>query len=240
MIAMRPATGAAKQDKHRRISGRMLPARTKSTVRIATTRWARCSRTTPRHCTECGTVCIPTLGDHSYSPNYLTSEAGHWRTCVTDGCTKTSAVEPHDEDTVTGKCKVCEYVVTQKDPHTCSYTVQDKDATHHWMKCACGEMDASTKTEHNATDDHDCSTADVCACGHIVREAKDHVASADDGNCTTDVMCVNCDQIAKTANTGHTDADHDYLCDNAGCQITVGTPPEDKNDGIDLPIDTNN
>ena len=66
-----------------------------------------------------------------------------------------------------------------------------------------------------------------------------HTAEADDGNCTTAQNCTVCGQVAVAAKDAHNDTDHDYLCDNAGCQVTVGNPPKDESDGIDLPIDTN-
>ena len=127
---------------------------------------------------------------------------------------------------------------TPPEPHTCSYTEQGSDATHHYMKCACGKIDESTKEAHSATSDNDCETAEVCACGYTVTAAKDHVADADDGNCTTAQGCVNCAQVA-VAGKEHTDSDHDYICDNDGCQVTVGNPPKDENEGIDLPVDRN-
>ena len=123
--------------------------------------------------------------------------------------------------------------------HEHSYTVADYNDTHHYTRCACGQIDESTKVEHSATSDNDCTTDDKCTCGYTVTAAKDHVAGEDDGNCTTPIGCVNCEQDAKAGATGHHDANHDYLCDNAGCQVTLPGAPEDENDGIDLPIDIN-
>ena len=127
---------------------------------------------------------------------------------------------------------------TPQEPHTCSYNKQGSDVTHHYMECACGKIDESTKEAHSAASDNDCETAEVCSCGYTVTAAKDHVAGTDDGNCSTAQGCVNCDQIA-VAGKEHTDSDHDYMCDNDGCQVTVGNPPKDENEGIDLPVDRN-
>ena len=127
---------------------------------------------------------------------------------------------------------------TPQEPHTCSYTEQGSDATHHYMKCACGKIDESTKEAHSVTSDNNCATPDICSCGYTVTAAKDHIADADDGNCTTAQGCVNCAQVA-VAGKEHTDSDHDYMCDNDGCQVTVGNPPKDENEGIDLPVDRN-
>ena len=62
-------------------------------------------------------------------------------------------------------------------------------------------------------------------CGSI--RATAHTPDADDDDCTTDIRCRNCDKTAKSGNQNHVDTDGDYICDNAGCQITVGTPPEE-------------
>ena len=85
-----------------------------------------------------------------------------------------------------------------------------------------------------------CSTPKTCQlCKETEGEALGHTPAEDDGDCTTPIRCVNCEQNAKAGATGHHDADHDYTCDNAGCQVTVGNPPKDESDGIDLPIDRN-
>lgn len=193
--------------------------------------------TTSVNCTECGWLMKPAQ-EHNFNGDWKTDADGHWQMCQNIDCKVAGTKEAHNKGS-DGKCTVCGYVVEVIDPHEHSYTVADYDDTHHYMRCACGAIDESTKVEHSAISDNDCTTDDNCTCGYTVTAAKDHVAGEDDGNCETPIRCVNCEQDAKTGATGHHDADHDYICDNAGCQITVGNPPEDENDGIDLPIDRN-
>ena len=201
--------------------------------------------TTPVTCTECTTV-LTAAKEHNFEgAEWQSNETQHWHVCKNTDCTVTDTKVNHtpnqDEATITApkKCTVCEHIIEPQLPHEHSYTAADYDDTHHYMRCACGQIDESTKVSHTATSDNDCTTDDKCTCGYTVTAARDHVAGADDGNCETPIKCVNCDKDAKAGATGHHDADHDYLCDNAGCQVTVGNPPKDESDGIDLPIDTN-
>ena len=118
---------------------------------------------------------------------------------------------------------------------------------HQWIAATCTAPETCkdcgyTKGEmlpHN-WEDATCITAKTCkVCGTTEGEPLGHTPAEDDGDCTTPIKCVNCEQNAKAGATGHHDADHDYTCDNAGCQVTVGNPPKDESDGIDLPIDRN-
>ena len=197
--------------------------------------------TTPVTCTECGWLIIPAW-EHNFNGDWKTDADGHWHVCQNTSqninCKVADTKEAHNKGS-DGKCTVCGFVMDSTPPHEHSYTVADYDDTHHYMKCACGAIDENTKVSHTATSDNDCTTDDKCSCGYTVTAAKDHVTGEDDGNCNTPIKCVNCEQDAKAGATDHLDADHDYTCDNAGCQVTVGTPPKDENSGIDLPIDTN-
>ena len=197
--------------------------------------------TTPVTCTECGWLMKPAQ-EHNFNGEWKTDADGHWHVCQNTSqninCKVADTKEAHNKGS-DGKCTVCGFVMDPTPPHEHSYTVADYDDTHHYMKCACGAIDESTKVSHTATSDNDCTTDDKCTCGYTVTAAKDHVAGEDDGNCNTPIKCVNCEQNAKAGATDHLDADHDYTCDNAGCQVTVGNPPKDENSGIDLPIDTN-
>lgn len=84
------------------------------------------------------------------------------------------------------------------------------------------------------------SSSLVCSvCNAVVREAGVHLPEKDDGNCKTEVKCQNCGEVAIAASSDHKDTDHDYICDNGDCQITVEGAPKDDNEGIDLPIDKN-
>ena len=197
--------------------------------------------TTPVTCTECGWLMKPAQ-EHNFNGDWKTDADGHWHVCQNTSqninCKVADTKEAHNKGS-DGKCTVCGYVVEVLTSHEHSYTVTDYNDTHHYKKCACGAIDESTKVSHTATSDNDCTTDDKCTCGYTVTAAKDHVAGEDDGNCNTPIKCVNCEQDAKAGATDHLDADHDYTCDNAGCQVTVGNPPKDENSGIDLPIDTN-
>ena len=110
----------------------------------------------------------------------------------------------------------------------------------HACDAICNECGEARDQQAHQWNDATCITAKTCkVCGTTEGEALGHTPAEDDGDCTTPIKCVNCEQNAKAGATGHHDADHDYTCDNAGCQVTVGNPPKDESDGIDLPIDRN-
>ena len=121
------------------------------------------------------------------------------------------------------------------------WTTPDVDLCEVRSTCSiCGATDGENKEHTPENDDNDCSTALNCGvCGKEILAAGEHSPEKDDGNCTTEQKCTVCGQVAVAAKEAHNDTDHDYLCDNAGCQVTVGNPPKDESDGIDLPIDTN-
>ncbi len=113
----------------------------------------------------------------------------------------------------------CEHVYDDCADIECNECGEKRDSMHTWV-------------------DADCDTPMTCkVCGATEGAALGHKPAEDDGNCSTPQGCVNCDQTV-VENKEHTDADHDYTCDNPGCQVSAGAP-EDKNDGIDLPIDRN-
>ena len=116
----------------------------------------------------------------------------------------------------------CEHVYDNNCDAICNECGEERDAqAHQWRDATC-------------TNPKTCKT-----CGTTEGEPLGHTPAEDDGDCTTPIKCVNCEQNAKAGATGHHDADHDYTCDNAGCQVTLGNPPKDESDGIDLPIDRN-
>ena len=121
------------------------------------------------------------------------------------------------------------------------WTTPDVDLCEVQSTCSrCGATDGENKEHTPENDDNDCSTALNCGvCGKEILAAGEHSPEKDDGNCTTEQKCTVCGQVAVAAKDAHNDTDHDYLCDNAGCQVTVGNPPKDENSGIDLPIDRN-
>ena len=198
--------------------------------------------TTPVTCTECSTV-ITAAKSHDFSGALEKDASGHWHVCANEGCTKTDTKADHISDGAATeekaeKCTVCEHVITPELDHTHNHNIPKYDTENHWIECACG--DKSAVTAHSATDDNDCTTADVCSCGYTVRAAKDHTPGKDDGNCTTEIKCTECGKTAVAGATDHNDTDHDYICDNGDCQITLDGAPKDENEGIDLPLVPNN
>ncbi len=143
----------------------------------------------------------------------------------------------------------CEHTYDNACDATCNKCGEERTVTHDFADADCDTPKTCTvcgATEGNAlghtpeNDDKDCSTALNCSvCGKEILAAGEHSPEKNDGNCTTEQKCTVCGQVAVAAKDAHNDTDHDYLCDNAGCQVTVGNPPKDESDGIDLPIDTN-
>lgn len=160
--------------------------------------------------------------------------------CNVCGETRDSMHSWKDADCLNPKtCTVCGKTEGSALGH--EWTTPDVDLCEVQSTCSrCGATDAENKEHTPENDDNDCSTALNCGvCGKEILAAGEHSPEKDDGNCTTEQKCTVCGQVAVAAKNAHNDADHDYLCDNAGCQVTVGNPPEDTNPGIDLPIDTN-
>ena len=204
--------------------------------------WEDATCITAKTCKTCGTTEGEPLG---HKPAEDDGDCGTDVLCTVCGAVTTPARLEHiahanDGDCTTPiTCTECGWLMKPAQEHNFNGDWKT-DADGHWQMCQNIDCKvAGTKVSHTATSDNDCTTDDKCACGYTVTAAKDHVAGADDGNCETPIKCVNCEQDAKAAATGHNDADHDYTCDNAGCQVTVGNPPKDESDGIDLPIDTN-
>ena len=196
--------------------------------------------TTPITCTECSTV-ITAAKSHDFSEAWEKDASGHWHVCANEGCAKTDTKADHTSDGAATeekaeKCTVCEYVITPELEHTHKHNIPKYDTDNHWIECACG--DKLAVTAHTANDDDgDCTTAVTCSgCAHIMTAAKDHTPGKDDGNCKTEIKCTVCGKTAVAGVTDHNDANHDFVCDNPGCQIMVGNPPKDENDGINLPI----
>ena len=177
----------------------------------------------------CGNKC-----EHTYDNacDVTCNECGEERTVTHDFA---------DADCLNPKtCTVCGKTEGSALGH--EWTTPDVDLCEVQSTCSrCGATDGENKEHSPENDDNDCSTALNCGvCGKEILAAGEHSPEKDDGNCTTAQKCTVCGQTAVDAKAEHTDSDHDYTCDNAGCQVTVGNPPEDTNPGIDLPIDTNN
>ena len=160
--------------------------------------------------------------------------------CNVCGETRDSMHSWKDADCLNPKtCTVCGKTEGSALGH--EWTTPDVDLCEVQSTCSrCGATDGENKEHTPENDDNDCSTALNCGvCGKEILAAGEHSPEKDDGNCTTEQKCTVCGQVAVAAKDAHNDTDHDYLCDNAGCQVTVGNPPKDESDGIDLPIDTN-
>ena len=161
-------------------------------------------------------------------------------TCNECGEERTVTHDFADADCLNPKtCTVCGKTEGSALGH--EWTTPDVDLCEVQSTCSrCGATDGENKEHTPENDDNDCSTALNCGvCGKEILAAGEHSPEKDDGNCTTEQKCTVCGQVAVAAKDAHNDTDHDYLCDNAGCQVTVGNPPKDESDGIDLPIDTN-
>ncbi len=200
--------------------------------------------TTEVICTDCEVVLLAAMTHDFEDAEWHSDAEGHWHVCKNSNCDVTDTKIAHissgaatEEKAET--CTVCEYVIAPKLEHSHSYTVTKHNDTEHWFECVCGTKSSETVVAHSATSDNDCMTADKCSCGYTVTEAKDHVAGEDDGNCKTPIGCENCDNDAVAGRIDHIDTDHDYSCDNPGCQVILPGAPKDDNEGIDLPIDRN-
>ena len=158
-------------------------------------------------------------------------------------CGETKAVSAHqrkDADCDTPKtCTICGKTEGSALGH--EWTTPDVDLCQVQSTCSrCGATDGENKEHTPENDDNDCSTALNCGvCGKEILAAGEHTPEKDDGNCTTEQKCTVCGQVAVVAKDAHNDTDHDYVCDNAGCQIMLPGAPKDESDGIDLPVDTN-
>ena len=99
---------------------------------------------------------------------------------------------------------------------------------------ACGAERAVVAHDYALVD---CDTPRTCKnCGSTEGAALGHTPAADDGNCTTAIKCVNCGKNVVAGFAAHIDTNHDFLCDNKGCQITLDGAPKDENPGIDFPL----
>ena len=140
-------------------------------------------------------------------------------------------------------------------PHDHTYTVADYNDTHHYMRCACGQIDDGTKVAHTAeADDGNCLTARKCTgCDYIVVASKNHEAGEDDGDCATPVKCKNCNQIAVSGNQTHTYGTITYTwaddyssctamrkCTVNGCQSTETETKAATQDGAIFTVDFDN
>jgi hypothetical protein len=145
--------------------------------------------------------------------------------------------------------KKCNHAYDNSCDITCNECGEERTVTHTWNDATCltpktckvcGVTDGVALGHTPNDDDNNCSIALNCGvCGEQIKAAGEHTSAKDDGNCKTEQKCTVCGITTVEAKSDHTDTNHDYVCDNEGCQVTVGNPQKDENPGIDLPMDTN-
>ena len=164
------------------------------------------------------------------------------KTCSICGATEGDALghatEEDDGNCLTPiVCPRCNEVLTSGKTQHIAHA-DDGDCTTPIDCTICGTIITSATDGHSAEpDDHDCTTPTKCVtCEKVLVEAKAHTPAKDDGNCMTEIKCTECGKTAVAEATDHNDTDHDYICDNGDCQITLDGAPKDENEGIDFPI----
>jgi len=110
---------------------------------------------------------------------------GSTDTGSTDTGSSTPCEHVYDND-CDADCNECGETRT---PAEHSYTVANKDDTHHWNECACGAVDESSKAEHAYTEakKNDTHHWNECACGAVDESSK--VEHAFENACDTDCEC---------------------------------------------------
>lgn len=132
------------------------------------------------------------------------NEDEHWYSCRNKFCTEKLNRAPHGYDNACdADCNGCGRVRTI----THDYSIQDKDAENHWMKCSvCGAVDESTRAAH----DHDnACDADCNTCGQTRTITHDY--SIQDKDAENHWMkCSVCGAVDESTRKAH---DHDNACD---------------------------
>lgn len=128
-------------------------------------------------------------------------------------------------------CNHCE-----EERHVDAHHYTDADCNTPKTCSICGATDGSANG-HTWTSAN-CNTPKTCSiCGATDGSANGHIPNTDDNDCTTPIQCVNCHEIITPAMPEHIDNDHNYVCDNEGCQVKVGKEPSEEDDGLHLPLD---
>ncbi len=100
----------------------------------------------------------------------------------------------------------------------------------------CNHCEEERLVDAHHYTDADCNAPKTCSvCGATDGSANGHIPNTDDNDCTTPIQCVSCHEIITPAMSEHIDNDHNYVCDNEGCQVKVGNEPD--GEGVRLPID---
>ena len=164
------------------------------------------------YCNSCGYQRTIT---HNYS-TLLNSEFLHWYNCSVCGATDDTSYEEHLYDHACDTiCNVCERERTI----THSYSIQDKDSTSHWMKCAfCGEIDETTRSTHSF--DNNCDTS--CNGCNFTRSITHDYSVQDKDTASHWMKCSICGTIDKsTVETHGYDNTCDTTCDECGHVRTI-------------------
>ena len=108
--------------------------------------------------------------EHAFG-SWVVDGENHWKECE---CGEESEKGAHSggEATCTQQavCEVCGENYGTVGAHV--YNVANKDDTYHWNECGCGEIDETSKVEHN----HEANKDDnyhweECTCGHKINES---------------------------------------------------------------------
>ena len=179
------------------------------------------------------------LGSHSFSEAWTTSDGEHWHACTTVGCNAKDSVGACSGGTPTCKdqavCEVCLNPYGELlDVHEYDTTAfGHKEANGHAHKCSvCGGHDELLPhvTEEGAAATED--TALVCSdCGYIITPAlnhKDNHIAAE--NWTFDAIahwheCTGCEGQRMNYRI-HIDKDRDGLCDSCAYPVPVDPTPD--------------
>ena len=165
-------------------------------------------------CNECGAERAIT---HDYSAQDKNAET-HWMKCSVCGVIDESTRGAHIHDNACDTdCNVCGFTRTI----THDFSIQDKDAETHWMKCSvCGVIDETTRTAH--IHDNACDTS-CNACG-MERQVPDHVyENACDSTCNV------CGEVRTVLH--QYDNTEDLTCNLCGHERPPYTPGDV--DGVD-------
>ncbi len=131
--------------------------------------------------------------------------------------------------------------------HSCSFTTLEKDATHHWYSCECGEeqeKQAHTGGVATCEDKAECSVCDQ-AYGELAAHNEQPLPAVE-ATCTTTGLtagswCPDCETIVVeqevTDKLLHKDEDEDFVCDYECGRMDVVKGFDLETDDFNLPSD---
>ena len=188
-------------------------------------------------------VCGQEYGDYK-EPDHVHEATGDWKYDATHHWKECSCGAPDEKvahsggtatETQKAVCEVCgqEYGdYKQPDPHQHDFSgAWQKDATHHWHECTCGETD--TKVAHSGGTATETEKAVCEICGASYGELKQHTHNysenwkKDENNHWYECECGD-----KKDNDNHIDENNDSKCDVCDYQMSELTPAPQPNDGL--------